>query len=74
MKNQYNKSNIFIILLLSRFFFNFEKKIVTFLLVWDAKTKHLIGCKRSSVLSIAFSLLSISVNRPASARGHVDAG
>ena len=37
---------ILIILRLARFFLNFKRKIATFPLVWDAETKHLIGCKR----------------------------
>ena len=46
MKNEANESHIFIIWWLDRYFLNFERKIGAFLLVWDAETKHLIGCKR----------------------------
>ena len=59
MKNEANKSHIFIILRLARFFLNFERKIAAFLLVWDAETKHLIGCKRvvAAVYCYIFSYL-----------------
>ena len=37
---------IFVYFTTSQVILNFERKIAAFLLVWDAETKHLIGCKR----------------------------
>ena len=43
-------------LVTSEVFLNFERKIAAFQLVWDAETKHLIGCQR--VVAAVYSLLA----------------